>query len=124
MPYACKICIAKNGLKASDLDKLPKTEEELFEHLRIEHGIIATIKHQFCDHCPECRPVLVDLTTKEPLPEDSTIMRRVNEIWNNHTTYEERKAFINVSYHNSREMEEVKLATSVVDRIQESIEFP
>ncbi len=37
MAIACKICIAENGLKGSEIDKLPKNEEELFEHMEKVH---------------------------------------------------------------------------------------
>jgi len=36
---ACKICIARQGLKGSDIQKLPKTREEFEQHLRTEHNI-------------------------------------------------------------------------------------
>ncbi len=49
MPLACKICIAKNGLRGVDIPNLPKTEEELFEHLEKVHGI--TVKRD--DSRPE-----------------------------------------------------------------------
>ena len=39
MPIACKYCIATKGLKGSDVDKLPKTEEELFQHIERDHHI-------------------------------------------------------------------------------------
>ena len=40
MAYACKICIAQHGLRGADIANLPKTEEELFEHLEKVHGIV------------------------------------------------------------------------------------
>jgi hypothetical protein len=39
MAFACKICIAAHGLKGSDIDQLPQTEEALFAHLKDVHGI-------------------------------------------------------------------------------------
>ena len=39
MPIACKICIAERGLKGSEISLLPKTEEELIEHIEREHHI-------------------------------------------------------------------------------------
>jgi hypothetical protein len=36
---ACKICIAIKGLKGSEIDKLPKTDEELWGHIEREHHI-------------------------------------------------------------------------------------
>jgi hypothetical protein len=37
MPLACIYCIVKYGLKGSELDKLPKTEKELIEHIEKVH---------------------------------------------------------------------------------------
>jgi hypothetical protein len=38
--FACKICILTRGLKGSELDQLPKTDEELYDHLERVHGYI------------------------------------------------------------------------------------
>ena len=37
MSIACKICIATKGLRGTDIDSLPKTEEELIEHIESVH---------------------------------------------------------------------------------------
>ena len=37
MPLACRICIATNGLKGSDIAFLAKTEKELIEHFERDH---------------------------------------------------------------------------------------
>jgi hypothetical protein len=74
--------------------------------------------HEFCDHCEGCRPALLDLTTGQPLPADSPLMLKVNQIWNHQTTYAERKAFIDVTVHNSRDAETVRLARAVIERIE------
>jgi hypothetical protein len=39
MPIACKICILTRGLKGWEL-ALPKTDEELYDHLERVHGYI------------------------------------------------------------------------------------
>jgi hypothetical protein len=39
MALACKYCIIAKGLKGSEIDALPQTEEELFDHLEHEHHI-------------------------------------------------------------------------------------
>lgn len=36
----CKLCIAAHGLRASDIDKLPKTEAEYIQHLVDVHGVV------------------------------------------------------------------------------------
>ncbi len=37
MALACKFCIAEKGLRGSDIDGLPKNQEELNEHLEQYH---------------------------------------------------------------------------------------
>ena len=38
MAIACKYCIAERGLRGSEIDSLPETEEELIEHIeRVHH---------------------------------------------------------------------------------------
>jgi len=37
MALACKICIAEKGLRGSEIASLPKTEEELFDHIEAVH---------------------------------------------------------------------------------------
>jgi hypothetical protein len=39
MPIACKLCIARRGLKGSEIASLPQTEEQFREHLRVVHGL-------------------------------------------------------------------------------------
>jgi hypothetical protein len=73
--------------------------------------------HQFCDHCPGCRPALVDPLTGKLLPDDSPITVAVNKIWDTNTTYDERKAFIEVTLHNSRNLDDLRLARAVMDKV-------
>ncbi len=75
------------------------------------------MKHEFCDHCPGCRPALIDLTTGGVLSNDSAIMRHVNRVWDNDTTYAERKAFIAVTVHKSRVPADMQLAQSVMVKL-------
>lgn len=37
MPFACKICLLNKGLSGADIHTLPRSEEELFEHLEQDH---------------------------------------------------------------------------------------
>lgn len=76
--------------------------------------------HQFCDHCPGCRPTLLDIETRKPLEGDSPVMIKINQLWDHGTTYEQRKAFIKVTLHNSRSTEDMRLATEVIKRMQEA----
>jgi len=68
MAYACKICIMEKGLKGSDIDDLPQTEEELADHMEEVHHMPVIregqTKEQAIEHfikkypeardCPEC----------------------------------------------------------------------
>lgn len=46
------------------------------------------------------------------------MMRTVNRIWDHETTYAERKAFMEVTVHNSRSREDLELAGSVVKKLE------
>jgi hypothetical protein len=35
----CKICIAEKGFSLANTDRIFKTDEELYEHIEIEHGV-------------------------------------------------------------------------------------
>jgi hypothetical protein len=74
--------------------------------------------HEFCDHCPGCRPVLLDVNTGQPLPADSPSMVKVDQVWASETTYEERKAFIEVTLHSSRSSNDLRLANQVGEKIK------
>ena len=73
--------------------------------------------HEFCDHCPGCRPALIDTTTGRPFADDSPLMVEVNRIWKWETTYAQRRAFIMITVHNSRAPNDLKLAQNIVDKI-------
>lgn len=76
------------------------------------------MKHEFCDHCPGCRPALVDLKTGNAMAADSEIMILVNRVWNTETTYAERKAFIDVTVHNSVKPDDFRLASGIMAKIE------
>ena len=73
--------------------------------------------HEFCDHCPGCRPALMDMQGRV-MPQDSPVMVALNRVWNTQTTYAERKAFINVTVNNSREPEDLLLAQVILQKFQ------
>jgi hypothetical protein len=77
--------------------------------------------HDFCDHCPGCRPVLIDVNTGQPLPADSPSMVKVNQVWASETTYEQRKAFIEVTLHGSCSSNDLRLANQVGAKIKASL---
>ena len=75
-------------------------------------------RHEFCDHCPGCRPALLNAETGQPLPADDPLMVKVAKIWATETTYAERKAFIDVTVHNSRAPADLRRCQSVVEKFQ------
>lgn len=80
-----------------------------------------TIPHDFCDHCPGCRPAIVNIETGEVLAEDSPQMIEVNRIWSHETTYAERKAYIAMTAHNSRAPEDMRLAMRIMEKFQAAL---
>lgn len=74
--------------------------------------------HEFCDHCPGCRPALVDVRTGQALPKDKEPMISILRMWRGQTSYAERKAYIQVKLHNSRNKSDIQLAFGVVEKIQ------
>lgn len=42
MALACKYCIAKNGLRGSEIASLPQTEDELYDHIERVHHMPVT----------------------------------------------------------------------------------
>jgi hypothetical protein len=75
-------------------------------------------RHEFCDHCPGCRPAVIDWNTGAVLPQDSALAIAVNRAWNTQTSYAERKAFIEVTLHNSRAKQDLQLASEVIAKIK------
>ena len=74
--------------------------------------------HEFCDDCPGCRPALLDLQTQQSLPDDDPIMVKVNRVWDSDTTYAQRRAFIKVTLHNSRNKQDMVRAQEVTQKIE------
>ncbi len=81
------------------------------------------MKHEFCDHCPGCRPAMMD-ERGNVIPDHMPIMIAVNRIWNTQTTYEERKSFIEVTLHNSRDPVQIAEAMAVASRFQREWQKP
>lgn len=77
-------------------------------------------KHEFCDHCPGCRPALLDAQGRI-VPQDSPIMIAVNRIWTSQTSYAERKSFIDVTVNNSRDPDDLRRAQAVVARFTKAM---
>ncbi len=79
--------------------------------------------HEFCDSCEGCRPAIasVDPVTGKvgpALPRTSPPMRAIDEYWDNHTSYEERKSYIEVTLHNSRRSIDMERTRKLTDAFQ------
>jgi hypothetical protein len=79
--------------------------------------------HEFCDDCEGCRPALCsfDPATGQagpPMAKDTPEMQVIDAYWDNETTYEERRAYIEVTLHNRREPVLVERAQKVMGNIQ------
>lgn len=77
--------------------------------------------HEFCDSCPGCRPALVTIDGRQ-MPDDDPKMVIINEIWDNQTTYAQRRAFIEVTLKNSNNFRDLKLCEEVMQKIQKALE--
>ena len=53
MAIACKYCIATRGLKGSDIGSLPKTDEELADHIETVHHIPVRREGETLSGCME-----------------------------------------------------------------------
>ena len=81
--------------------------------------------HEFCDKCPGCRPALATLDgvkVGKPFDDDTPEMKAINKYWDNETEYRQRKAYIEVTLHNSRRPGELALCKQVMAGIQEVLE--
>lgn len=84
---------------------------------------MAHADHEFCDECPLCRPALIDMRTGRSRGPDDKLMKAVNRIWDNHTSYEQRRAFIRVTRFNSQAPEDQHLFHEVAAKIQRVAEL-
>jgi hypothetical protein len=74
----------------------------------------------YSDDCPGCRPMVLDMQTKRPLPDDSPMMLIINGIWST-TTRDEREAFHRFTCQNSRAPEVMALVNPLMMRIQNAL---
>jgi hypothetical protein len=75
--------------------------------------------HEFCDSCPGCRPAMLDARTGKPIPNDDLMMVVINRIWDNETSYAQRRAFIEVTLKNAHDSHNMQLAQQVIRKFQE-----
>jgi len=64
----------------------------------------------------------MNVDTGERLADNTPIMVAVNHIWDTDTTYAERKAFIEVTCNNSRSLQDIDLATGLMQKIQKAVD--
>lgn len=77
--------------------------------------------HEFCDDCPGCRPRLAKLEDGKaiPVPLDDPAQQKIDHIWDNNTTYAQRRSYIEVTLHNSRNPVDMQRCQEVVDMFTE-----
>jgi hypothetical protein len=71
----------------------------------------------FQDECPGCRPAVVDVTTGEPMPDDSPLVRSVQRVWARTQRFE-REAFHRVTCLNSRQPTDMAVCSALMSRIE------
>lgn len=76
--------------------------------------------HDFCDSCPLCRPAVLDSEGKQ-LERGHPVYDLVQRVWDNDTTYEERKAFILVTWHNSSDPKDLTLFGILNQKLQKAL---
>ncbi len=77
-------------------------------------------REEFQDNCAGCRPALLDLETKKPLPPDSPEMQAINAVWET-TTIEERQAYHHICCQNSRAPEDLRTVEPLIAKIQNAL---
>jgi hypothetical protein len=78
-------------------------------------------KEQFDDKCPGCRPVVLDLQTKQALSPEHPIMLAIAEVWKT-TTLKEREAFHKFTCLNSRDPAVMTIVAGLNQRIQKALD--
>jgi len=103
-------------------NKFVKFATDVFDQTKANPKTKSWELHEFCDDCKGCRPAILDLQTNEAMHDDSPVMQAVNEMWDNETTYAERRAYIQVTLHSSRNQVDMERATTVIDKIKKVLE--
>lgn len=76
-------------------------------------------REHFDDDCPSCKPILLDIQTSQPLPDDNPIMVVVLAIWKA-ATPGERKAFHDICCMNPHDTQAQLLAKRLTDRMADA----
>lgn len=74
----------------------------------------------FSDDCPGCRPVIVDLQTGQPMPDDSEVMQKVLAFWRR-TSRKERQVFHRITCQNSRVPSDLRIMQDLGARMEKSL---
>lgn len=72
---------------------------------------------KFDDNCPGCRPAILDVKTREVLPDDHPLMAKMLGVWAT-TTLGERQAYHRVMCLNSEEPSDLFRVRSIMDRLK------
>jgi hypothetical protein len=76
---------------------------------------------KFDDDCPGCRPVLIDLKTGKPFPNEHPAMQALNRLWAA-TSTEDKLAFHAFTCENSRAMDVVIKVRDLRQRLESAIQ--
>jgi hypothetical protein len=72
---------------------------------------------KYDDNCPGCRPAIMDLKTKQVLPDDHPLMVKMLAIWEK-TSIGERRAYHRVMCLNSRDAIDLFIVNGVVRKLE------
>lgn len=81
--------------------------------------------HEFCDECPGCRPALSVQGGDgvfRPMPKDTPEMRAIDKVWDNRTTYGQRKAYIEVTLHADKHPDNIRQCKEVMAMIHDALQ--
>src|SRR5688572_19430485 len=93
--------------------------------------------HEFCDECKGCRPAMAKIKkgpdgkplvnesglmeTDGNVPDDDPMMVVINHLWDNDTTYAQRRSYIEVTLHNSRNVVDLQRFQEVSQMMQSAL---
>ena len=76
--------------------------------------------HEFDPNCPDCRPVLIDIDTNQPLPVDHPAMVAMLKVWAT-APREEQEAFHRISVDNLQKPGDLELAQAMWERVEKMV---
>jgi hypothetical protein len=72
---------------------------------------------KFDDNCPGCRPAIIDVKTKQVLPDNHPVMAAMLEVWKK-TSIGERRAYHRVMCLNSQDAIDLYLVDGVIAKLK------